>query len=346
MDTDRAREILGVASGADHEDIEAAYREQVKACHPDVTDDPDAADKFRQVQEAKETLERFRQRSDGRSGSQRAGARRDRRRSDPTERGEQTGSGSRYKSWGTGRSRSAATRSSAAGRSETADAGGESESRRTDRSRRNNASRRTRTARPGECDPRGTGRSASAAGRANQWVNPGTDGTQGESESQRSSRRSQRESQHRQHRSTADPSEAGASDTEQAGSSLWVRAGKAVAVASVGYISFLVALVGAASVLPAAATTMIFGAWLVGLAWAGHRLPLSTTGMVSLLGLSVAGVLPVGGIYREYPVVSTYSPLGIDLVLALPITAAAAGFVYGVAKRGGEQMVGRSVRTQ
>ncbi|MFC6756710.1 DnaJ domain-containing protein [Halomicroarcula sp. GCM10025894] len=84
MDTDRAREILGVSISDDDEELEAAYREKVKTHHPDVTDDPDAAGKFRKVQEAKETLEQFRQRERNgdlaRSGD--SGRRRERRRPD------------------------------------------------------------------------------------------------------------------------------------------------------------------------------------------------------------------------------------------------------------------------
>jgi molecular chaperone DnaJ len=47
--------ILGVGRGADLDQIKQAYRTIVKTCHPDLAVDPDA-DRFRQIQEAYETL--------------------------------------------------------------------------------------------------------------------------------------------------------------------------------------------------------------------------------------------------------------------------------------------------
>ncbi|WP_218927232.1 J domain-containing protein [Halosimplex rubrum] len=48
--------VLGVRPGADEEAIRAAYRERVKEHHPDVSSDPDAADRFKRLTAAKETL--------------------------------------------------------------------------------------------------------------------------------------------------------------------------------------------------------------------------------------------------------------------------------------------------
>ncbi|WP_209452129.1 J domain-containing protein [Halosimplex halophilum] len=48
--------VLGVGPDADEEAIRAAYRERVKEHHPDVSADPDAADRFRRLTVAKETL--------------------------------------------------------------------------------------------------------------------------------------------------------------------------------------------------------------------------------------------------------------------------------------------------
>jgi len=49
-------EVLGVDSDASQADIEDAYRERVKETHPDLNDDPDAAERFKTVKEAHETL--------------------------------------------------------------------------------------------------------------------------------------------------------------------------------------------------------------------------------------------------------------------------------------------------
>lgn len=49
-------DLLGVDPDADAERVRAAYRERVKQVHPDVSDRPDAADRFRRLTAAKETL--------------------------------------------------------------------------------------------------------------------------------------------------------------------------------------------------------------------------------------------------------------------------------------------------
>jgi molecular chaperone DnaJ len=49
-------EVLGVDPDASQAEIEDAYRERVKDTHPDLNDDPDAADRFKTVKEAHETL--------------------------------------------------------------------------------------------------------------------------------------------------------------------------------------------------------------------------------------------------------------------------------------------------
>lgn len=48
--------ILGVDPDATEETIVRAYREQTKTHHPDVSDDPDAAARFKRLTEAKEVL--------------------------------------------------------------------------------------------------------------------------------------------------------------------------------------------------------------------------------------------------------------------------------------------------
>ncbi|MFB6224792.1 MAG: DnaJ domain-containing protein [Haloarcula sp.] len=48
--------VLGVTPDADEETIVRAYREQSKTKHPDVSDDPDAAERFKQLTVAKDVL--------------------------------------------------------------------------------------------------------------------------------------------------------------------------------------------------------------------------------------------------------------------------------------------------
>jgi molecular chaperone DnaJ len=56
-------EVLGVSRDADEEEIQAAYREKAREYHPDVSDDPDAEEKFKKVKKAKEVLTDEEQRS-------------------------------------------------------------------------------------------------------------------------------------------------------------------------------------------------------------------------------------------------------------------------------------------
>jgi molecular chaperone DnaJ len=49
-------DILGVSRDATEEEIEQAYREAVREYHPDVSDDPEAEDKFKKAKTAKEVL--------------------------------------------------------------------------------------------------------------------------------------------------------------------------------------------------------------------------------------------------------------------------------------------------
>ena len=49
-------DVLGVSRDASEEEIEQAYREAVRKYHPDVSDDPDAEEKFKQAKKAKEVL--------------------------------------------------------------------------------------------------------------------------------------------------------------------------------------------------------------------------------------------------------------------------------------------------
>jgi molecular chaperone DnaJ len=48
--------VLGVSRDADEEEIKEAYRTKAREYHPDVSDDPDAEEKFKQVKKAKEVL--------------------------------------------------------------------------------------------------------------------------------------------------------------------------------------------------------------------------------------------------------------------------------------------------
>jgi molecular chaperone DnaJ len=49
-------DVLGVSRDASEEEIEEAYREAVRKYHPDVSDDPDAEEKFKKAKKAKEVL--------------------------------------------------------------------------------------------------------------------------------------------------------------------------------------------------------------------------------------------------------------------------------------------------
>ena len=49
-------EVLGVPRDATAEQIKRAYRKKAMQVHPDVTDDPDAEEKFKAVNEAYEVL--------------------------------------------------------------------------------------------------------------------------------------------------------------------------------------------------------------------------------------------------------------------------------------------------
>jgi len=49
-------DVLGVSRDADEEEVEKAYREAVREYHPDVSDDPDAEEKFKKAKKAKEVL--------------------------------------------------------------------------------------------------------------------------------------------------------------------------------------------------------------------------------------------------------------------------------------------------
>jgi len=49
-------EVLGVSRDADEEEIKRAYRKKAAEYHPDVSDDPDAEEKFKKIKTAKEVL--------------------------------------------------------------------------------------------------------------------------------------------------------------------------------------------------------------------------------------------------------------------------------------------------
>ncbi|MFC6736972.1 DnaJ domain-containing protein, partial [Halolamina salina] len=49
-------EVLGVSRDADEDEIQQAFRKKASQYHPDVSDDPDAEEKFRKAKKAKEVL--------------------------------------------------------------------------------------------------------------------------------------------------------------------------------------------------------------------------------------------------------------------------------------------------
>jgi len=58
MNVEEARKFLGVSVGATDEEIETAYQEKVKQYHPDISDEPDAREKFLKLQDAKSLLDK------------------------------------------------------------------------------------------------------------------------------------------------------------------------------------------------------------------------------------------------------------------------------------------------
>ncbi|WP_180369974.1 DnaJ domain-containing protein, partial [Oenococcus oeni] len=56
MDNEEYYKILGVAKSASQDEIKHAYRKMSKKYHPDLNHQPGAEDKYKQVQEAYETL--------------------------------------------------------------------------------------------------------------------------------------------------------------------------------------------------------------------------------------------------------------------------------------------------
>src|SRR6056297_1380160 len=49
-------EVLGVSQNASEDEIKQAYRKKAQEYHPDVSDDPDAEEKFKKIQQAKKVL--------------------------------------------------------------------------------------------------------------------------------------------------------------------------------------------------------------------------------------------------------------------------------------------------
>ncbi|MGZ7044191.1 MAG: DnaJ domain-containing protein, partial [Methanobacterium sp.] len=45
-------EVLGVEKGSDKKEIKKAYRKLAMKHHPDVSDDPESAEKFKEISEA------------------------------------------------------------------------------------------------------------------------------------------------------------------------------------------------------------------------------------------------------------------------------------------------------
>ena len=49
-------DVLGVSKDASPEETKSAYRRQAKKYHPDINKEPDAAEKFKEINEAYECL--------------------------------------------------------------------------------------------------------------------------------------------------------------------------------------------------------------------------------------------------------------------------------------------------
>ena len=49
-------EVLGISKTANADEIKRAYRKKAKQYHPDICKEPDAEEKFKEVQEAYEVL--------------------------------------------------------------------------------------------------------------------------------------------------------------------------------------------------------------------------------------------------------------------------------------------------
>jgi molecular chaperone DnaJ len=56
MNRNESYEILGLTPDCTLEEIKAAYRKQAKEWHPDVNSSPEATEKFKEIQQAYETL--------------------------------------------------------------------------------------------------------------------------------------------------------------------------------------------------------------------------------------------------------------------------------------------------
>jgi curved DNA-binding protein CbpA len=67
MNTSKARKLLDIESNASTGEIEDAYREKAKQHHPDLSDDPNAEEKFIEIKEAKQHLIRHHSQSSSKS---------------------------------------------------------------------------------------------------------------------------------------------------------------------------------------------------------------------------------------------------------------------------------------